>query len=614
MQFCSYWNCFFCLILIAVTLLAYEPAWKGMPLMDDESHLITKPELRSVSGLVSLWIEPQTTRQYHPLVDSVFWVEDKLWGNSMLGYHLVNIVLHTVAALMLLKILIELEIPGAWLAAAVFALHPVQVDSVAWLVELKNTLSGIFFFGCILAYLYFDRRRSTESYTLALVLFCLGLLAKAIVAMFAPAVLIVIWWKRGKLQWKRDINPLISFVVLGIAAGGFTAWMERKFSGAEGDPFAFSLLDRVLIAGRAFWFYVSKIFWPSNLIFIYPRWEISSAVAWQYLLPFAALCLFAAAWTLRKRLRWLWAGLLFFGALLAPMLGFFNVSFFQYSFVADHFQYLAMLGIVVPISAGGAILVNRLRDWQQMAGYGVCLIPVAMLGALTFRHSEMYRDGQTCSRMVLEKNPTHWFGQNNVGAALLRKGDLDVAIAHFEMALQKVPQGSKARKGIYRNLGDAYSRKGLVGEAIIQFEKALSIAPNYPEAHHDLGNALRHQGRFREAIAHYQYALRIEPRSVLTMNNLAWMLATCPDASVRNGARAVELAAEANRLSGGGDPLVLHTLAAAYAENGQFSQAIDTAQRALQLAQEQSKSALMGALPNEIALYRAASPYHERGR
>jgi len=608
-QLASYQNYFLGLILITVTLLAYQPAWNGQPLMDDEMHLITTPELRSVSGLVSLWIDPQTTRQYHPLVDTVFWVEDKLWGSSMLGYHLVNIVLHIAAAFMLLKILRVIEIPGAWLATAVFALHPVQADSVAWIVELKNTLSSIFFFGCVLAYLRFDRNRTRASYALVLLLFCVGLLAKAIVAMFAVTALIVFWWKRGRLEWNRDVKPIVPFVVLGITAGLFTAWMERNFSGAE--PFALSFLDRVLIAGRSFWFYVSKIFWPSNLMFIYPRWDISAAVWWQYLFPLGALCVFATSWILRKRSRWLLAGLLFFGAMLLPLLGFVDMSFFRYSFVADHFQYLAMLGIIVPLSAGGTILLNRSSDWPRIAGYGLCLTLLAALAALTFRHSEMYRDLQTCSRMILEKNPTHWIAQNNLGVALLQKGEPDAAIAHFDLALEKAPRGSKVGKMVHYNLGSAFSKKGLIDEAIAQFEKALSIDPSYAAAHHNLANALRHQRRFSEAIAQYEYALKIEPRSALTMNNLGWMLATCPDPSFRNGAKAVEIAEQADRVSGGGDPLILHTLAAAYAENGQFSQAIETAQRALQLAEDQRKSALIRALPGEIALYRAASPYHE---
>jgi protein O-mannosyl-transferase len=607
-------NYIFAIALVLTTLLAYRPVWHGTALMDDQTYLITKPELRSRSGLLSLWMQPQTTKQYHPLVNTVFWIGNKLWGESMLGYHLVNIFLHSVSALLLWKILRRLEVAGAWLAAALFALHPVQVDSVAWLAELKNTLSGVFFFGCVFAYLRFDRTRTWRPYALALLLFCLGLLAKAIVAMAVVVLPVLFWWKRGRLQWKRDFRPLIPFVFLAIVSGFATAWMERKFAGAEGKAFAFSFVDRLLIAGRSFWFYLTKALWPSDLLFVYPRWDVNSQTWWQYLFPVAVVCLFVLAWMLRRRWSWLFAGLLVFGAILFPMLGFFNVSFFNYSFVSDHFQYLAILGIIVPFSAGGAILLKRLDGAYRVAGYTLVFALLGALAVSASRHSVMYRDVETCSRMVLEKNPDHWPTRNNLGSALLRKGDLDGALACFEIALRNSPSRPEVQKNIYRNIGDVFSKMGRTDEAIAQFEKCLSMSPDFAEAHHDLANALRRKGRYRDAITHYKSALRIDPRSVLTMNNLGWLLATCANPSVRNGARAVEVAARAELLSGGEDPLILHTLAAAYAENGQFSQAVETAQRALQLAEQQEKGSLVRALPHEISLYRAELPYHEPSR
>ena len=612
-------NYIFAIALVLITLLAYRPVWYGTALMDDDAYLIRKPELRSVSGLIRIWAEPQTApqehlRQYHPLVNTVFWLGNKLWGNAMLGYHLVNIVLHGVSALLLWQILRRLEIAGAWLAAAVFALHPVQVDSVAWLAEVKNTLSGVFFFGCVLAYLKFDQTRTRGAYALALFLFCVGLLAKAIVAMAAVVLPIIFWWKRGRLEWKRDCRPLIPFALAGIISGFATAWMERKFAGAEGEAFAFSFVERVLIAGRAFWFYLSKSLWPSDLLFVYPRWEVNSQTWWQWLFPIAAVCLFVAAWVLRKRWRWFLAGLLVFGAILLPMLGFFNIVFFRLSFVSDHFQYLAILGIIVPLSAGGATLLKRFDGLPRVAGYALVFALLGTLAVLTSRHSVMYRDNETCWKMLLEKNPNHWMSQINRASALLKKGDLDGAMACWKMALQKSPRSLAVRRNISRNIGDVFSKMGKTDEAIAQFEKCLSLSPDFAEAHHDLANALRKKRRYSDAIAHYETALRIDPRSVLTMNNLSWLLATCADPSARNGARAVGVATRADLLSGGEDPLILHTLAAAYAENGQFSQAVETAQRALQLAEQQKKGVLLRALPNEITLYRAELPYHEPSR
>src|ERR1700682_1122854 len=286
----SYWLIIFAAVLIAVTFLVYQPAWNGKPLLDDNDHMANTPQLRSFQGLSDLWFAPHTTRQYHPLLDTVYWLEDKLWGQFVLGYHLLSIVIDAVSALLLFAILRRLKIPGAWLAAAVFALHPVHVESVAWMVELKNTLSGFFFLTALLAYLQFDEKRTAKWYTLVVVLFTMGVLVKAIVATLPAVVLLIFWWQRGKLEWKRDVRPLIPFLVLGVAAGIFTAWMERALSGAEGEEFEFSAFDRILIAGRAFWFYIGKLFWPTRLSLIYPRWKIDSAVWWQYLFPLSTLC------------------------------------------------------------------------------------------------------------------------------------------------------------------------------------------------------------------------------------------------------------------------------------------------------------------------------------
>jgi tetratricopeptide (TPR) repeat protein len=607
----AHWNWFFSVVLIVVTLLAYEPAWNGKPIMDDAAHLTNTLELRSLSGLTHLWIQPQTTRQYHPLLDTMYWIEDKLWGESMLGYHIVNILLHGMSALLLLKILRELAVPGAWLAAALFALHPVQVESVAWMAELKNTLSGILFFGSVLAYLQFERNRSGRWYALVLFLFALGLMAKAIVAMLPAVILIVLWWKRGSLKWKRDVQPLLPFFVMGIAAGVFSAWMEREFAGAQGEAFKFSAIQRFLIAGRAFWFYLGKLFLPSDLVLLYPRWDVNAAVWWQYLFPITALCLLVVSWLLRGRWRWLPAALLFFTVMLLPMLGFFNVNFFHFSFVADHFQYLATIGIFVPLSAGAALLLRRLHGWQRTLGYGSCIALLGALTILTWKQSHMYRDTETCCRAIIEKNPASSEAYMNIGHALFDKGLLDQAKAHFQKALELDSNNPSTAKRAYMNLGNVLSREDRLDEAIIDFEKALKIDPNYGAAHSSLGRVLRRKGQWKQAIFHIQKSLETLPRSAMIHSTLAWMLATCSDSSLRNGPRAVDLAERANRLSNGSDPLILRSLAAAYAENGQFSQAVETGERALQLAEQQRQGFLVRALPHEIALYRAESPYHE---
>ena len=326
------------LLLIAV-ILAYQPAWHGKPIWDDDAHL-TPPGLRSSQGLARIWIEPGATQQYYPLVHSIFWIEYKLWGDATPGYHLINILLHAFAALLLWKILRRLQVPGAYLAAAMFALHPVCVESVAWISEIKNTLSGAFYLGAALAYLRFDRTRNWRFYFVTLGLFLLGLMSKTVIATLPAALLVVFWWQRGKLSWKQDVLPLIPFFAVGIGAGLFTAWVEWKFVGASGSGYDFSIMDRLLIAGRAIWFYLGKLVWPVDLAFIYPRWHVSRTVWWQSLFPITALLVSVGLWLLSRRNRAPLAAWLFFVGTLFPALGFFNVYPFCYSFVADHFQYL----------------------------------------------------------------------------------------------------------------------------------------------------------------------------------------------------------------------------------------------------------------------------------
>src|SRR4051794_8569096 len=274
-------------IVLIATCLAYLPALHGSRLWDDDAH-ITKPELQSLTGLYRIWFEIGATQQYYPLLHTAFWMEHKLWGESMLGYHLVNLLWHLVAVTLLYLILTRLKIPGALLAAAMFALHPVMVESVAWITEQKNTLSAVFYLGAMFAYLRFDESRRRSLYFHALALFVLGLLTKTVTASLPAALLVIFWWQRGTISLRRDVLPLLPFFFLGALAGLLTAWVERKLIGAEGADFALAPLDRIVLAGRIIWFYLSKTLWPANLIFMYPRWKVDLAQLWQWLFSIAA--------------------------------------------------------------------------------------------------------------------------------------------------------------------------------------------------------------------------------------------------------------------------------------------------------------------------------------
>jgi protein O-mannosyl-transferase len=504
------------LILALAVILVYQPVWYAGYIWDDDQH-VTRLDLRSWAGLGRIWFDLAATQQYYPLVHSIFWVEHTFWGDGPLGYHLVNVLLHAFSAFLLLKILRRLEVPGAWLAAAIFALHPVQVESVAWVTELKNMLSGVCYFGSALVYLKFDRTRNTKAYVFSLILFVLGLLSKSVIATLPAALLVVFWWKRGKLSWKQDVVPLVPFFIAGISSGLFTAWVEQHIIiGAEGSNYNYTIIERALIAGHAIWFYLGKLVWPADLIFIYPRWDISEAVWWQYLFPAAALILAVTLGWLSRRWRGPLAGFLFFAGTLFPALGFFNVYPFRFSFVADHFQYLACLGAIVPCAAGlarFADLVIPKKPWLQSS---LCAGLLLTLGILSWQRAWAYESDEILWTDTLARNPNCLMAHNNFGMALFQKGQLDEAMAHFQTALRIDPNFIEARY----NLGVALFQKGQVDEAMAQYQKALEINPNYAGAHNNMGTLLLQKGQVDEAMAHFQKALEASPNNAEAHYNL----------------------------------------------------------------------------------------------
>jgi tetratricopeptide (TPR) repeat protein len=527
-------------VLVAVGV-AYGPAWNGGFLWDDAAHL-TRPELRSWHGLWRIWFEPGATQQHYPLVHSAFWVQHRLWGDNPSGYHLVNLVLHSGAAAMVALTLRRLSVPGAVLAAAIFALHPVHVESVAWISELKNTLSAVLYLGAALAWLQFDEKRETRAYLASLALFVLGLCSKTITATLPAALLLVHWWRRGRPSWRRDVVPLIPFFVLGTAAGLFTIWVERNLVGAEGAAFDRTFIERGLVAGRAAWFYLGKLVWPAELVFIYPRWQVSQAAWWQYAYPAAALATLAVLWALRGRWPGPLTGALFFLGTLFPALGFFDVYPFLFSFVADHFQYLASLGIIALAAAGVVRLLDRLPPWRRRAGQALCLVGLLTLAVLTWNQSHLYADRETLYRATIRGNPGCWMAYNNLSGALIARGAADEAIGLARTALQLKPDYPEA----HNNLALALGSRGQVDEAISHYRKALDLDPTYAEAHNNLGFALAGKGDLETAIFQYRKALESDSGHAGVHYNLAMALVARGQAraALAHFRRAVELQPE----------------------------------------------------------------------
>jgi tetratricopeptide (TPR) repeat protein len=467
-----------------------------------------------LQGLWRIWFELGATQQYYPLLHSAFWLEHRIWGDAVLGYHLVNVALHAISAYLVVLIVRRLALPGAWLAGLIFALHPVFVEGVAWISEQKSTLSGAFCLTAALVYLNFDRTRRRQQYFLALGLFVLALLSKTVTATLPAGLLVVFWWQRGRLEWRRDILPLLPWLVVGASAGLFTAWVESapEFIGAHGPEYELSLPQRLLLAGRVPLFYAWKLMWPSNLIFLYPRWTIDPSEWWQYLFPLATVALAGVLVFLARKNRGPLAGFLFFTGTLFPALGFLNVYPFRYSYVADHFQYLAALGLIVPAAAWLTALAGRLSP-SKTAAVALSALLLAILGGLSWRQSGLYRDYETLFRETLARNPDSALAHNNLGTLLMQKpGGIPEALAEFEAAVRLKPDYPDYRV----NLGLALSHTpGRLADAIKQYETALLSDPNYYAAHLNLGLALTQvPGRLPDAIASQKKAIELSRKAL----------------------------------------------------------------------------------------------------
>jgi tetratricopeptide (TPR) repeat protein len=580
-------------IILLTTFLVYLPAMNGDRLWDDDGH-ITKPELQSLSGLYHIWFTLGATQQYYPLLHSAFWLEHQLWGDSVLGYHLVNVFWHLVAISLVYLILTKLKIPGALLATAIFALHPVMVESVAWMTEQKNTLSAVFYLSALRVYLAFDESRQPSRYLFALGLFTLGLLTKTVTATLPAALLVIFWWQRGTISWRRDVLPLVPFFALGAIAGLGTAWVERKLIGAEGAEFELTILQRSLLSGRVIWFYLSKLLWPDNLIFIYPHWTIDPAQVWQWIFSISVIVLTIALWSVHKRWRAPLAAWLFFCGTLFPVLGFLNVYPFIYSFVADHFQYLASLGVIVLASAGITRTIARLpRPLRAAANLGCCVL-VAVLAMLTWNQSGSYSDNIALYRTTIEKNPSCWLAELNLGTLIANGGQSNEAMTHFYRALEINPNCADA----HSNIGIQLCTKGEAAEGMKHLMEAVRISPRSAPAHLDLANGLLQSGQVAEAVEHCEEAVQLAPNSPFAQFSLGLTLvrAQRADEAIPRFKRAIELQPNYGQ--------AYDALARAYARLGRSTDAIATAQQGARMARGEGELEFAGQMEAWLANYR----------
>lgn len=501
--------------------IAYWPALHGTLLWDDNAH-ITSPSLQSLHGLWRIWFELGATQQYYPLLHTVFWVEHRVWGDAVVGYHLANVFEHCLSACLVVLIAKQLKLRGAWLAGYVFALHPVCVEAVAWMSEQKSTLSGVFYLAAALTYLHFDRSRKRSQYFAASGLFVLALASKSVTATLPAALLVVLWWQRGTIGWRRDILPLAPWFGIGATSGLFTAWVERTYIGAQGAGYELTLAQHILLAGRIACFYAGKILWPADLMFSYPRWDVNPHVWWQWIYPIIVIAVASGTILFAHKSRGPLATVLYFLGTLFPVLGFLHVFPFRYSYVADHFQYLATLGIIIPasyllMSIGGRFIPSA------MPGSIAAAALVGVLGFLTWQQSGLYANAETLYRATLQRNPASWMTHNNLGIVYAEQGRLPEAAAEFTASLRIKPDHGKA----HMNLGNVLRQMpGRMADAIVEYQTALRFEPNLVLAHKNLAIALaQNPARLPEAVIEFQAALRLDPDDAQTHALLAITLA-----------------------------------------------------------------------------------------
>ncbi|MBI5382257.1 MAG: tetratricopeptide repeat protein [Opitutae bacterium] len=507
-------------LLVAAVGVAFWPALRGQFIWDDDLHVTANPTIVGPLGLWEIWTT--SAANYFPLVLTNFWLQHALWGLNPLPYHVVTLALHAASAVLLWRLLWRLDVPGAWLGAALWALHPVQVESVAWISELKNTQSALFYLLAIRAFVeWIDDDRRRRFYALALLGALLAILSKPSAAMLPLVLALCSWWRRGRLTW-HDAAMLAPFFVLSALAAGWTIWEQKFHSGAVGPEWSQSWPERGLIAGRALWFYLGKLVWPHPLIFIYPRWSLDARQLTAYLPLAAALGGLVAAWVFRHRGgRPVFLAVAYFVALLFPVLGFFDVYFFRYSFVGDHFQYLASIGPLALAGAGLARLGAGMPAWWQRARPVAAGVLLLGLATLSWRQCSIYASRETLWRATVNANPDCVMAWLNLADTLVRQNRHAEAVATFEEALRRRPHDADA----HNDLGGVLLLLGRPQEALPHLESAIRLRPDFAEGHDNLGNVLRALGRRTEAMAQYTEALRLNPNLASAHNNLGCELA-----------------------------------------------------------------------------------------
>ena len=561
-------------VIVAAVFVAYLPVVHGTGVWDDDYMLTANPVLTAPGGLWRVWADPAAVPVYYPMTMTVLWVERHLFGLADLtGYHVVHTLLHGVNAVLVWRLLRRLRVPGAFAAGLLWGLHPVDVESVAWLTELKNTLSGFFYLLTMASLLRYygvtdagprapagRPLKPGRWYLIALVLFPLALAAKTTAVTLPAAALLIVWWRAGRLR-PGQVIAAVPLLIVAALAGAYTQHVETTYTGNWDPRWSLSPPQQLLVAGRAAWFYAAKLAWPAGLSFAYPKWHVDPSILWQWTYPVAAAVVIVGLWVGRRRIgRGPLTGVLFFAGTLVPALGFFHVLYQRYAYVADHFQYLAGIGLIALVTAGIARL-------PRPACIAIVALAAVTLGTLTAGSACRFDSDEAAWAAALTVDPANPFASLNVAkdraerdptvdvSTLLSRADADPLAADGAWALRGWQAERAAERATtpsakgtaYRRAADCYGRAvsinprdlrwrfhlgtvllvlGDPAEAVPQLRLAADYAPVAAADRDNLGVALLQLGRRDEAAKQFRSAADLDPTLPNVRRHLASVEAT----------------------------------------------------------------------------------------
>ena len=596
-----------CLSLAVLIWLVFgQTLWHDFVNYDDPRYVYENTKITgglSISGIAWAFTHIHSLN-WHPLTTISHMLDCQLYGLKAGWHHFTNVLLHTLAAILLFLALQQMT-AAVWrsaFVAAVFAIHPLRVESVAWIAERKDVLSGVFFMLTLLAYVYYARLPRIRGYLLVVFLFACGLMCKPMLVTLPFVLLLLDYWPLDRMKgqlWNR-VAEKIPLIALSAVSSVITFLVQK---GAVGSTADLPILERINNAVASYVLYIWQMLWPVNLAVFYPHPE-NRLPLWEIICPLLLLiCITAVAITLRKQRPYLIAGWLWYLGMLVPVIGLVQVG---WQGRADRYTYLPQIGLYIAVTWAVTDL-TALWQHQRSILSTAALLTVVVLSWRAWVQTSYWRDSETLFRHARAVTVNNDVAENNLGIVFLRQGKVDEAISLLQAAVDLRPDNSPA----HENLAKALLQKGQVAEALIHYRKLLELQPDNIEVHNIVGTVLVQQGHVGEGVEEWQKVLSVEPDNGNAMSNLAWVFAASPDQSLRDGPKAVDLAEQALRLSGGRIPILFRTLAAAYAESGRFSEAIQTAQQGSELANSQGNPGLATELKGNIALYRERQPLRD---